>query len=773
MLEVDPGSRLSKTWTARYRHPFILVPHPLTKQEKGQGSVAAMSADRPLPDLDLSGRWRATVASDELRRVWNDDTFADTDFVDVEVPGHWQTNPAFVDNNNPLLYRRRFQSLGMTLRDRAWLQIDGLFYQGDVWLDGAYLGDTEGYFVPHRFEITDYLATRHDHLLGIEVTCDPPGDRDAKRALTGVFQDGPFLDDDWNPGGIWRSVHVHRTGPITITAGRVLCTDATAERALVTFHLTVDAADASPVTIRTTIGARDHEQSRTLAAGENQLSWTIPIEHPALWWPHALGDQPLHDVSVAAFVGDTISTNTDTSHTGTDQATDGPSPSDIWRTRIGLRQVAMRNFIVSVNGERLFCKGANIGPISGAPASDDPAAYVNQIAVAVDAGLDLLRVYGHISRPELYQAADEAGMLLWQDLPLNRAYHRSVRRRAVRQARVAVDLLGHHPSIAVWCGHNEPDTAATVTRDGRTRSMSRLFADHEVPNWNRSVLDHSIRRALSAADPTRPVVASSGVWPHPPTFDGTDVHLSLGWRHGEIDDLSRLARTMPRVVRFVGEFGSPSVPDAADFCEPWRWPDLDWERLSHDHGYEAETFASRIPPDAFATFAEWRAATQNYQAQIVRTTVETLRRLKYSPTGGFNVFFLTDTRPAISPSLIDHSGNAKPALAAFTAACEPVIVTLDPWPSHLHPGDDLLADIHVVSDLHSPLDAAEVDVHLWWDGGERTWRFGGDLDADSVTWIGRLDTTVPDDIGPVVVDLRLRVGTRAWASRYVGTVHTH
>ena len=32
---------------------------------------------------------------------------------------------------------------------RWWLRFDGLFYQGDVWLDGTYLGDTEGYFSPH------------------------------------------------------------------------------------------------------------------------------------------------------------------------------------------------------------------------------------------------------------------------------------------------------------------------------------------------------------------------------------------------------------------------------------------------------------------------------------------------------------------------------------------------------------------------------------------------------------------------------------------------
>ena len=31
----------------------------------------------------------------------------------------------------------------------GWITLDGVFYQADVWLDGAYLGDPEGYFFPH------------------------------------------------------------------------------------------------------------------------------------------------------------------------------------------------------------------------------------------------------------------------------------------------------------------------------------------------------------------------------------------------------------------------------------------------------------------------------------------------------------------------------------------------------------------------------------------------------------------------------------------------
>ena len=42
---------------------------------------------------------------------------------------------------------------------------------------------------------------------------------------------------------------------------------------------------------------------------------------------------------------------------------------------------------------------------------------------------------------ELYAAADRAGLLLWQDLPLQWGYARGTRKQAARQAREAVDLL--------------------------------------------------------------------------------------------------------------------------------------------------------------------------------------------------------------------------------------------------------------------------------------------------------------------------------------------
>src|SRR5262245_12259134 len=137
---------------------------------------------------ELTEGWRAAAADDHLRRSYTEADFDDAAWHPIAVPGHWRSNPAFADNDGPLLHRCRFDGPAPATGRRAWLTFDGLFYQGDVWLDGGYLGDTEGYFVPHTFEVTDALRARSEHALAVEVTCTPQHGSSAKRNITGVFQ---------------------------------------------------------------------------------------------------------------------------------------------------------------------------------------------------------------------------------------------------------------------------------------------------------------------------------------------------------------------------------------------------------------------------------------------------------------------------------------------------------------------------------------------------------------------------------------------------------
>jgi beta-mannosidase len=685
--------------------------------------------------VDLSGAWRATVADDELRRDGIGLDVDDRSWAEVTVPGHWRSYPALAGSDGPILYRRRFELPEPAAGSRRWITFDGIFYQADVWLDGAYLGDPEGYFFPHSFDVTALSRLGADHVLAVEVTCNPERGTTGRRNITGLLQYSEAVDRDWNPGGIWRPVLVYDTGPVKLDRLRVLCRDADESRAHLRLHARLDSDVARTVRMRTSAdGAVVGEAEHPLAAGVNEIEWALDLDRPRLWWPRALGDQPLTDIDVELLVDGEV--------------------SDRRSRRTGLREVAWNDWVCSINGERLFLKGVNVLPTRPGLADASPADVRRDVELAVEAGLDAVRVQAHIAGHELYRAADELGMLVLQDFPMQWGYARQIRREAVLQAREAVDSLGHHPSIVQWCAHDEPIAEAPQIAPPARRF--RRFVAQQLPSWNKSVLDRWVKRAFEQADPTRPTVAHGGVEPHLPQLDGTDSHMWLGWHRGEVEELAERARLLPRLVRFVSEFGAQSVPDSADrFVDASHWPVLDWDDLRDHHGLEVDVMLERVPPAEHPTFGAWRTATQRNQAMILRHHIETLRRLKYRPTGGFCFSWLADPSPMISASVLDDQRAPKLAWTTVLDACRPVVVITDPLPAVLAPGDEIVLDVHVVNDLRVAVVDAVVAATCTWRGGRRQWRFRGDVDADSCGLVGRLVLTVPDAPGDLLLGLAL------------------
>ena len=692
--------------------------------------------DRYDPAVDLNGVWRLTPADDDLRRDGIGLDVDDRHWLESIVPGHWRRHPALADSDGPILYRRRYTMGEPDAATRRWITLEGVFYQGDVWLDGAYLGDPEGYFFPHTYDITALSRIGIEHVVAIEVTCSPQRSHRGRRNITGVFQYWDGIDREWNPGGLWRPVHVFDTGPVRIDRYRLLCRDADISRAHVLLSARLDSDESRPVVLRTLVdGIVVNEAERRIASGLNEVNWSLDIADPALWWPRALGPQALTTIAVEVVVEGLV--------------------SDRRHRRTGLREVAWNDWKCSVNGERLFLKGANLVPTRAGIADATPADLRRDIELAVEAGLDVLRVHGHIAPPVTYDAADELGVLLLQDFPLQWGYARSVRAAAVEQAQAAVDVLGHHPSIIQWNAHNDPAAVAVGIEGDTSKSRLQYIAAHQLPSWNRSVLDRWVKRSFERADPTRLCVPGSGVLPHLPKLDGTDSHFYFGWFHGDVHDVEQLAKRVPRVVRFMSEFGAQSVPESDEFLDPAAWPDLDWDRLAERHGLHKWVFDQRVPPAEFATFDAWRHATQVYQAELIKHHIELLRRLKYRPVGGFCMFAFNDAAPVVSFGVLDHQRVPKLGWAALRHACTPVLVAADRPPEIVSPGQRIELAVHVVNDLRRAIDDAVVDIRASWAAGEQRWRFGGSVGADDCVKVGSITFDVPDTLGRLEFTLQL------------------
>ena len=208
------------------------------------------------------------------------------------------------------------------------------------------------------------------------------------------------------------------------------------------------------------------------------------------------------------------------------------------------------------------------------------------------------------------------------------------------------------------------------------------------------------------------------------------------------------------MVRWVSSFGAQSIPHH-DQVKVIDWP-ADLGLLAERYGLNETGFRQYLPTSDADTIGDWIEASQAYQSTLLRRQIETLRRLKYKPTGGFTFSALADCRPAISFAIFDHDRQPKHAVAGVKAACQPVIVVADRMPIEVHPGDAVLLDVHVVSDEREPLHDLDVSAHLVWPGGEHTWAWRGQAGADSVSRIGSINWVVPTVSGPVELHLRLR-----------------
>jgi beta-mannosidase len=172
--------------------------------------------------------------------------------------------------------------------------------------------------------------------------------------------------------------------------------------------------------------------------------------------------------------------------------------------------------------------------------------------------------------------------------------------------------------------------------------------------------------------------------------------------------------------------------------EPERWPDLDWARLEAHHNLQKQHFERFVPPDEFATFDDWRAATQAYQAALIQLQIEDLRRLRFRPTGGFLQFCFADGHPGVTWSVLDHDRRPKSGHEALAAACRSVLPMVDPRTGH----------VHVANERRAPWPGAEIEVWV----SDARWVFGGDLAADSLAYVGRVD--LPEGSRSVITTLR-------------------
>jgi beta-mannosidase len=621
--------------------------------------------------LLLDGAWHL-LPVDSFRQGFY--PLDDDSWIAQDLPAHWQQHPLLERYAGNMVYRKRF-ALAASIADAAtgpqspaappqryWLRLNGVFYWSQPYFNGVDLGRHAGYFMAQEHEVTQWVAA--ENTLVVEVACPEEHNQLGKRLITGVFSHWDCLDPATNPGGIWLPVELIATGATRINEV-LLDADISDQIGRVHYRATLDAAQAGPATLRWTFAPKNFageiqviEQQRTLAQGTQEVAGRLDIRDPQLWWTHDLGHPNLYQVSL--------------------ELLDDAGVSDAHQLTYGFRHFSMRNWIPHLNGVRLFAKGNNYAPGDTRIATMTPERYAEDLRLARECHMNMLRVHAHVEHPAFYEAADAAGVLLWQDFPLQWLYRRSILPEARRQARAMVRQLYNHPALAIWCMHNEPIYVAD-TKDERIRTALRTYASVFIWSWSRNVMDTQLKQIAQAEDPTRPVVRASGEYAVPLFHAGTDSHFYYGWYskvYGPLRSWEPLARHFPNIIRFVTEFGAQSFPNLAS-CLKFMDADvalIDWDYMTMRHQFQPSIMDHSLDWRSVRMLEGLIALTQDYQVEVNRFYIDRLRYAKYRPTGGILPFMFHDPNPAISFSILDYWRVPKRSYAALRLAFSPQYV---------------------------------------------------------------------------------------------------
>lgn len=634
-----------------------------------------------LERLDLSGIWelRPVEQFDGVYREAGDDGR----WLKQELPAHWQQLPELAHYASKVVYRRRFACApapGRTYR----LRFNGVFYWSTVWLNGRKVGENEGYFMPREYDVTDVLAA--DNLLVVEVDCPDEKRKDNKRMITGVFSHWDCLDPATNPGGIWLPVELISSGCAHFTRTWLTTLDFDDSAAAVRVNI---AAQGAPGSYRWRLVLTPRDESAAVQTAQDELDIgpaggeaeaDLRCPNYRLWWTHDTGRPHLYRaeftlLDAAGAVVDRVEFD--------------------W----GMRLFRFDNFIAYLNKRRLFLKGSNYPPGDTRIATMNLERARADIRLAKECHMNILRVHAHVDHPAFYEAADREGMLIWQDFPLQWQYRRSVLPEALRQVGLMVETLYNHPSIVVWCMHNEP-IAVVDTKDESLWHNLRTLWTVFFYSWNREVMDTRMKRAVEALDQSRFVQRSSGEFP---LFgkDG-DVHLYFGW-YGPFSSkwtFDRLRLLLPRALRFVSEFGAQSFPNyesAVKFMDP-DIKKIDFKHLAERHHMQPNIMARWYDWRACASLPELIALSQNYQSELNRYYIDRLRFHKYRPTGGIIPFMFHDSNPAVQWSIIDYWRVPKSSYRAMRLAFAPVYAFTLLWKDIYRAGEQVELAIYVVND---------------------------------------------------------------------------
>ena len=451
----------------------------------------------------------------------------------ITIPNAWNANDRTPSGfiGAPAWYRRDFR-LPSRAKGLDWsVRFDSVNYRATVWLNGTRIGRHAGGFIPFSLPLAALNRGGVNHLV---VRVD-------NRRLPTDFPPTTFTRVNeprggwWNYGGIVREVYLQRVDRIAfdrvVVRPSVPCPTCRVTVRLITVVRNVSSRRRR-VRVRANFGGLAVSMGTVAVrpGSRRTLTRRIAVSGPHLWTP---ATPFLYPVAFSATTGSGVAAR--------------------YRVHTGLRSVRVRaDGRLLLNGLPVNLRGVAVhDDMPGKGPALSEADRVQLIRQIKDSGSTLVRSHYPLS-PAFQELADQAGLLIWSEVPvyrMNTGYlFASTRRAAVDLVRTNVLDGENHPSVMIWSIGNE-------LKDSVPTRVRRYIS--------------AAARVAKGLDPSRPVgMAIEG---HPLAacragygpLDVLGLNDYFGWYDGEVasrDDLSPYLEKMrschPSKALLVTEFGA-------------------------------------------------------------------------------------------------------------------------------------------------------------------------------------------------------------------------
>ncbi len=517
---------------------------------------------------------------------------------------------------------------------------------------------------------------------------------------------------DWGPrfvtSGIWKPVELIGWSEARIIELFIDQKTVTAEVAQITGVIKVEAeADFEGKLILSTGDLRVEEQVQ-LVKGLNEVEVQMAMAEPRLWWSRGLGEQHLYEFTAVLLKEE--------------------REVAAKEVRTGLRTIRLvqekddagKSFYFEVNGVPVFAKGANHIPNDSFVTEVTYERYKHEILSAVESNMNMLRVWGGgiYEYDEFYELCDEYGILVWQDFmfacsmyPGDEAFLENIGHEAEEN----VKRLRNHPSLALWCGNNEMDTAwSQYDEDGGWGWKQQYLLEERKEIWQaydqvfHHILPEAVKQYTGGTDywPSSPMADWSGdenQHAHNQSTSG-DIHYWDVW-HG----LKPFEEYNENIGRFMSEYGFQSFPEyetVKTFAETEDMA-LDSEVMLHHQkngrgNFLIKEYMEKYLPEP-VDFQGFLYMSQVLQAEGIKSAIEAHRRKKPFCMGTL-YWQMNDCWPVASWSSMDYEGRWKALHYQVRKSFQDVMLSVDGT-------DSSKVDIHVNSDLLSDIDG-ELHIQL-------------------------------------------------------------